>query len=162
MKGQYFSFDAIVGASIFILTLVAILSYWYGVSNSIEQQQTVYSKEAIRIADVLYSPSSIPSGLTVNWTDKHILLSKVKTLCSATNAKEVLGSEYGVAVQFSDRVGNVVPEPCIWTSNIPGGVDYSDAHEIYKIRRVGSYFDEDGNTVLGYVDIYVYNPYLAE
>ena len=161
MKGQYFSFDAIIGASIFILTLVAILSYWYGVSSSIEQQQTVYSKEAIRIADILYSPSEIPYGITVNWSNKHIDLDKVETLCSATDANTVLGSEYGVAVHFSDRVGDVVPDDCVWSSNIAGGVDYTLAEEIYKIRRVGSYLDSEGNTTLGYVDIYVYNPYVG-
>jgi len=161
MKGQYFSFDAIIGASIFILTLVAILSYWYGVSNSIEQQQTVYSKEAIRIADILYSPSSVPYGITVNWSDKHIDLSKVESLCTATNANVVLGSEYGVAVHFSDRVGDVVPDDCIWSSTISDGVtEYTLANEIYKVRRVGSYVDSEGNTTLGYVDIYVYNPYV--
>ena len=160
MKGQYFSFDAIIGASIFILTLIAILSYWYGVGNSIEQQQTVYAKEAIRIADILYSPTEIPYGVTVNWSDKHIDLVKVHELCEGgTSASEVLGSEYAVAIHFTDNpIGTV---DCIWGSEVTSDQPYTQltATEVYRMRRVGSYVNSEGNTTLGYVDIYVYNAY---
>ncbi len=150
MKGQYFSFDAIIGASIFILTLVAIFSYWYGVSNSIEQQQTVYAKEAIRIADILYSPTEVPYGITVNWSNKHINLSKVNALCTGgADPTEMLNSEYAVAINFNTQDDNI----CTW-----GPTSFS-SKEIYHIRRVGSYLDSDGSTSLGYVDIYVYNQY---
>jgi len=156
MKGQYFSFDAIIGASIFILTLIAILSYWYGVSNSIEQQQTVYAKEAIRIADIIYSPSSIPYGVTVNWSDKHIDVGKVESLCGTDTAANLLGSEYAIAINFHDEMDL----DCWWlspgTSEVSG---YTAATEVYRMRRVGSYVNSEGNTTLGYVDIYVYNAY---
>lgn len=164
MKGQYFSFDAIVGASIFILTLVAIFSYWYGVSNSIEQQQSTLAKEAIRIADVLYSPTVVPYGTTVNWSDRHLVAEKISSeLCDEGNAAEVLGSEYGVAVHFTDRSGEHMD--CWWYSSNPdpgdavGDEDYISSNEIYRVRRVGSYLFDDGTTELGYVDIYVYNPF---
>ena len=150
MKGQYFSFDAIIGASIFILTLVAIFSYWYGVSNSIEQQQSTLAKEAIRIADILYSPSEIPYGLTVNWSDKHILHSKVESLCELTEPPATtLGSEYAVLIDFHNQKERI----CAW------GPTPIESNEIYKVRRVGSYLNNDGTTELGYVDIYVYNQY---
>ena len=162
MKGQYFSFDAIIGASIFILTLIAILSYWYGVSNSIEQQQTVYAKEAIRIADILYSPAEIPYGVTVNWSDKHIDLEKAQNLCGGgTSASAVLGSEYAVAIHFTDLEGSEID--CVWASILddqdPTITAPADATEVYRMRRVGSYVNSEGNTTLGYVDIYVYNAY---
>jgi len=165
MKGQYFSFDAIVGASIFILTLVAIFSYWYGVSNSIEQQQSVLAKEAIRIADILYSPTEIPYGTTVNWSDRHLVWDKIENgLCDGDDAQDLLGSEYGVAIQFTTRTGS---EECWWysTSTYDNSVDgsaYFASNEIYHVRRVGSYLIEDEgefHTELGYVDIYVYNPF---
>lgn len=162
MKGQYFSFDAIIGASIFILTLVAIFSYWYGVSNSIEQQQSTLAKEAIRIADILYSPTEIPYGLTVNWSDRHLVWEKIDGLCEENDAQEVLGSEYGVAIYFTDREGE---NECWWYSSEYPGIEsvgdegYTLSNEIYKIRRVGSYLMDDGTTELGYVDIYVYNPF---
>lgn len=163
MKGQYFSFDAIVGASIFILTLVAIFSYWYGVSNSIEQQQSTLSKEAIRIADILYSPTAVPYGTTVNWSDRHLVWDKIENdLCDGgSSAQDALGSEYGVAIYFTDRDGE---NDCWWYSSKPdvdavGGGGYVYSNEIYRVRRVGSYLYDDGTTELGYVDIYVYNPY---
>ena len=164
MKGQYFSFDAIVGASIFILTLVAIFSYWYGVSNSIEQQQSVLAKEAIRIADILYSPTEIPYGTTVNWSDRHMVWEKIENeLCDDNDAQEVLGSEYGVAIHFTNREG-ALSKSCWWysTSTYEDSVDassYFASNEIYHVRRVGSYLYDDGTTDLGYVDVYVYNPF---
>ena len=164
MKGQYFSFDAIVGASIFILTLVAIFSYWYGVSNSIEQQQSVLAKEAIRIADILYSPTEIPYGTTVNWSDRHLVWGKIENeLCDEHNAQAMLGSEYGVAIHFTNREG-VSSESCWWYSTSTyqdsvEGASYFASNEIYHVRRVGSYLYDDETTELGYVDIYVYNPF---
>ncbi|MFP3949582.1 MAG: hypothetical protein ACLFUZ_00600 [Candidatus Micrarchaeia archaeon] len=150
MKGQYFSFDAIIGASIFILTLVAIFSYWYGVSNSIEQQQSALATEAIRIADILYSPTEVPYGITVNWSDKHLYVPKVEDLCDGESPPaEALGSEYAVSIDFNTRGDDV----CTW------GPESIDSNEIYRMRRTGSYLYEDGTTQLGYVDIYVYNPY---
>ncbi len=150
MKGQYFSFDAIIGASIFILTLVAIFSYWYGVSNSIEQQQSALATEAIRIADILYSPTEVPYGITVNWSDKHLYVPKVETLCEGdTPAADALGSEYAVSIEFNTREDDV----CTW------GDQSINSNEIYRMRRTGSYLYGDGTTQLGYVDIYVYNPY---
>ena len=165
MKGQYFSFDAIIGASIFILTLIAILSYWYGVSNSIEQQQTVFSREAIRIADLLYSPSDVPYGITMNWSDRHINSTKImEDFCGQSTAKETLGSEYAVAIHFTNREGDLFGPPCWWTSDVAEAQasDYIYATDVYRLRRVGSYLTESGETELGYVDIYVYNPYEAK
>jgi len=165
MKGQYFSFDAIVGASIFILTLVAIFSYWYGVSSSIEQQQSTLAKEAIRIADILYSPTEIPYGTTVNWSDRHLVWDNIEgNLCNEDDAQEVLGSEYGVAIHFTTNTGS---EECWWYStsayeNSVDGMSYVASNEIYHVRRVGSYLIDGGDgpyTELGYVDIYVYNPF---
>ncbi|MBD3390166.1 hypothetical protein GF415_04425 [Candidatus Micrarchaeota archaeon] len=150
MKGQYFSFDAIIGASIFILTLVAIFSYWYGVSNSIEQQQSALATEAIRIADILYSPTEVPYGVTVNWSNKHLYVPKVEALCDEeAPPSDVLGSEYAVSIDFNTRGDNI----CTW------GEQSINSNEIYRMRRAGSYLDEDGTTRLGYVDIFVYNPY---
>lgn len=151
MKGQYFSFDAVIGASIFILTLVAIMSYWYGVSSSIEQQQSVLAKEAIRIADILYSPSETPYGITGSWSDKRLNLTKINELCDPDNPPpaDVLKSSYGVAIDFNTREKPI----CTWSES---GYSFQ-ANQTYKMRRVGSVYDDsDGSTKLGYVDIYVY------
>ncbi len=150
MKGQYFSFDAVIGASIFILTLVAIMSYWYGVSGSIEQQQSMLAKEAIRIADILYSPLAVPYGISLDWNDRRISLEKVEALCAgAESPKVAMDSQYQVAMEFNTRTAFI----CDW----PRDTEIR-ANEIYKLRRVGTFVDDEGNSETGYVDIYVYIP----
>ena len=39
-KGQYFSFDAIVASVIFVLALVALLSYWHSVRSYLEHENS--------------------------------------------------------------------------------------------------------------------------
>ena len=160
MKGQYFSFDAVIGASIFILTLIAIMSYWYGVSNSMEQQQSSLAKEAIRIADILYSPQEIPYGLTLSWNDKHLNASKIDDLCSSgLNPAVELGSSYNVTIQFKSlETGQHSWSGCIWSSSGNTAEVQISSNNIYKMRRTASLYKEDGSTERAYVDIYVYEP----
>ncbi len=49
MKGQYFSFDAIIASVIFVMALVALLSYWHSVKSYLDSQNDEISKEAIQI-----------------------------------------------------------------------------------------------------------------
>jgi hypothetical protein len=150
MKGQYFSFDAVIGASIFILTLVAIMSYWYGVSGSIEQQQSMLAKEAVRVADILYSPLKVPYGVSLGWNDKRISREKVEMLCDGgISPKEAMDSQYSILMEFNTRTKEV----CLWADS-----PEIEANEIYKLRRVGTFLDKDGNAETGYVDIYIYIP----
>jgi hypothetical protein len=157
MKGQYFSFDAVIGASIFILTLVAIMSYWYGVSSSIEQQQSSLAKEAIRVADIIYSPTEVPYGITMGWDDKRISRDKVEYLCAEygepSEVSELLDSQYGVVVDFNVREDRI----CIW----PNVLSIS-SNEIYKIRRTGTFIDSEGNSETGYLDIYIFDVYSVD
>jgi hypothetical protein len=149
MKGQYFSFDAVIGASIFILTLVAIMSYWYGVSSSIEQQQSSLAKEAMRVADIVYSPAEeVPYGITMGWDDKRINREKVEYLCSDEDPAELMDSQYGVVVDFNTRTDHV----CTW----PDTVASIEANEVYKIRRTGTFIDSEGSAESGYLEIYIY------
>jgi hypothetical protein len=153
MKGQYFSFDAVIGASIFILTLVAIMSYWYGVSSSIEQQQSSLAKEAIRVADILYSPTEVPYGITLDWDDKRISREKVEALCNGDAPAGLLESQYGVLIDFNTRADRI----CLWPEF--GSIS---SNEIYKIRRTGTFVDSEGNAESGYVDIYIFNIYSVD
>lgn len=150
MKGQYFSFDAVIGASIFILTLVAIMSYWYGVSGSIEQQQSMLAKEAMRISEILYSPLEVPYGVALDWKDRRLSMEKAEELCGGGESpKEAMDSQYAVAMDFNTRTGEI----CYWSES-----EQIEANEIYKLRRVGTFLDAHGNSETGYVDIYVYVP----
>jgi hypothetical protein len=56
MRGQYFSFDAIIASVIFILTFVSLLSYWFSVKSSLESKEDEISKEAARVAEILFTP----------------------------------------------------------------------------------------------------------
>lgn len=58
MKGQYFSFDAIVAAVIMVLAFSTLLAYWYGVQSVIESRTGNFYYSSIRIADSLLSPGS--------------------------------------------------------------------------------------------------------
>jgi hypothetical protein len=152
MKGQYFSFDAVIGASIFILTLIAIMSYWYGISNSIEQQQSILAKEAMRIADIIYSPQEIPYGLALSWNDKHLNASKIDGLCHPLSDPSVaLGSAYLVSVKFKSVETDGTTD-CTW------GDEKIVSNSIYRMRRTASLYNEDGTTERAYVDVYVYEP----
>ena len=83
-KGQYFSFDAIIGAVIFSMALVALLSYWHAVQSALETQNDETGKETVRISNVLFSPaihSPVSSndcatfergGFAVGWEDRRL------------------------------------------------------------------------------------------
>ena len=58
MKGQYFSFDAIIASVVFVLTVLALMSYWNSVKAGMETYSDETTKEAIRISDLLLSPRS--------------------------------------------------------------------------------------------------------
>ena len=59
MKGQYFSFDAIIATLIFILTMVSVFSYWSNTRTALDTQNSDLMREAQRISDVLFMA---PSG----------------------------------------------------------------------------------------------------
>ena len=62
MKGQYFSFDALVAAVIMILAFTSLLSYWYSTQYVIESHNSDLRADAMRVADSLFSP-----GSPANW-----------------------------------------------------------------------------------------------
>lgn len=163
LKGQYFSFDAIIGGVIFILTAMALFSYWYGISGTLDQRHESLAKEAFRISEMLYTP--IDPGLAVDWRDAHLNYSRVGEICgSGTSPQEAFGSGYGVSISFNEVDKEKDPEGrgridpvCVW------GLKEEDiqSENIYRFRRTASYQYEDGNTTLGYVDIFVYEQVLS-
>ena len=62
MKGQYFSFDAIIATVIMVIAFSTLVSYWYGVQSTIETRTDSQYSDALRVADSLFSP-----GLPSNW-----------------------------------------------------------------------------------------------
>ena len=158
MKGQYFSFDAIIGGVIFILTAMALFSYWYGISGTLDQRHDMLAKEAFRVSEMIYTP--VDPGLSVGWRDQHINYSKFNGgHCQWMMApQEAFGSGYGITIYFyeikSDPQGEVSElDGCRW-----GTEEYASSENVYRFRRTASYLYEDGNTTLGYMDIVVYEP----
>jgi len=161
MKGQYFSFDAIIGGVIFILTAMALFSYWYGISGTLDQRHESLAKEAFRISEMLYTP--LDPGVAMDWRDAHLNYSAVKERCDNPSPNDAFGSGYEVSFSFNEVDKEKEPrgridEVCVW------GVKEKDiqSENVYRFRRTASYQYEDGNTTLGYVDIFVYEPVRIE
>ena len=161
MKGQYFSFDAVIGATIFILTMMALLSYWYGISSSFEQTQNDLAREAFRISEMMFTPTD--KGLALGWRDMHYDHAEIMDRCSMSETpREFFPSSYNLTIVFYHVPGEIVGTP----SHLPGGVPeelctwgpggYEDTDDTYVFRRVFSIQDDDGTTELGYADLYFY------
>ena len=61
-KGQYFSFDAIVAALIFIIAISVLTSYWFGIKSVIDSQTDDMNLEAMRFSDLLMT-----TGYPLDW-----------------------------------------------------------------------------------------------
>lgn len=62
LKGQYFSFDAIVAAVIFVMALSILFTHWYTLSSQMDEQTYYLQNEANRISDLL-----LGEGIPSNW-----------------------------------------------------------------------------------------------
>ncbi len=151
MKGQYFSFDAIIGGIIFILTAMALFSYWNGVNSSLDQNHDLLAREAFRISEMLFTPAD--PGLSVDWRDSHLNYSIIDGCQWAKSPQEAFGSGYLTTIIFNEVYeGGDVDAICLW-----GTAEKDiDSQSIYRMRRPVSYLHRDGSTSLGYVDILVY------
>ena len=67
MKGQYFSFDAIIATVIMVIAFTSLVAYWYGVQSTIEERTGTTYNDALRIADSLFSP-----GVPADWPSQPI------------------------------------------------------------------------------------------
>ena len=62
MKGQYFSFDAIVAAIIVVLAFSLFASYWFSMQSITDSRVTDMRQDAMRVSEALLSP-----GTPGNW-----------------------------------------------------------------------------------------------
>ncbi len=90
MKGQYFSFDALMGAFMYIIALITFFSFWYYVSTQSTTNMDMLRKEAIRISYLLLSSSSNysiindPLSFTYDTTTKEKAREKIESLDATT------------------------------------------------------------------------------
>lgn len=167
MKGQYFSFDAIVASVIFVLALVALLSYWHSVKSFLDYQNDPISKEAIRISNLLFTPSSPSSdcdslerfGMALSWSDRRVNSSIIECAVQKTNnlvdpnaGPDWLHTKLGTQYLTSIDITNVTGGPAISIGNTaPANVLH-----IVKIRRLATVLAEDGTTYLVNIDLSLY------
>jgi hypothetical protein len=161
-KGQYFSFDAIIAAVIFVLTLIMLLSYWYSVRSYLDFQANDLNKEATRLSNLLLLPSSGDCqslqrlGLANSFTDKRMNLSLLDCLnenMSAAQVRSNLSSSYDVSIVVTDTFDN---KEYIFGAD-PTKKDFSkNQKEISKFRRVGTIANVSNEDHMATIDLYVY------
>ena len=88
-KGVYFSFDAVISSIIFILTIISLLSYWYGVRETVMAEEFVISEEALRISNLLFLPSEDGFGFVVSYEDKSLNMSKIANYIDGYSGPDV-------------------------------------------------------------------------
>jgi hypothetical protein len=59
-KGQYFSFDAIIAAVIFVASISLLTTYWFGVRAIMDARSNDLFGEALRVSDSLLTPGNPP------------------------------------------------------------------------------------------------------
>jgi hypothetical protein len=159
MKGQYFSFDAIIAAVIFVLALVAMLSYWHSVRSFLDYQNDPLSKDAVRVSNLLFLPSAPPGGCGVmeslglanDWNDRRVnasILACAK-LQDQVWLREKLSTPNGVAIRVTNLADNSVIDI--------GGQVPTDAGNIVKMRRLATVANSvTGEEYLAAVDLTMY------
>lgn len=62
MRGQYFSFDAVVATVIMTIAMTSLAAYWFGAQSVVDSRANPLYDDAMRIGDSLLSP-----GVPANW-----------------------------------------------------------------------------------------------
>lgn len=162
LRGQYFSFDAIIGSIIFILAIVMLLATWNSLRTSLDHQSTPLSLEALRIGDTLLAPGN-PSaaqcvdmetlGLAISWEDRRLNDTKLISCAELSQA----GPE-----EFQQRLGSGYPVSVFMNGIHIFGEDIQalpvdQLQEISHARRIASMYNSTRNTEeIVTLDIYVY------
>jgi hypothetical protein len=160
MKGQYFSFDAIIASVIFVLALVALLSYWHSVRSFLEYQNDPLSKEAIRVSNLLFIPGSPSSdcasmtqfGLANRYDDRRVNASIINCINSTKDGawlRSSLGTPYNVTIKVTR-----ISDAASW---MLGGDVSGTPNNIVKLRRLATVVNStDGTTYLASFDLTMY------
>ena len=161
MKGQYFSFDAIIGSVIFILALVALLSYWHSVRSFLDYQNDPLSSEVTRVSNLLFVPppttdcaSMKQFGLAVSFDDPRVNSSIITCINDTKNEtwlQTALATPYNVSIEVTDLSGT---NPTVY---LGGQVPTSKLINVVKMRRLSSVVNPDGTTYLAAFDLTMYD-----
>ncbi|MBD3210326.1 hypothetical protein GF318_03005 [Candidatus Micrarchaeota archaeon] len=161
MRGQYFSFDAIIASVIFVLALVALLSYWHSVRSFLDYQNDQLSRDAVRISNLMFTPPE-PSadcatmerlGFAKGWDDRRVDSSVISCAASQDAAwlRNVTGSSYGVYLKITNLANGTETEIGTDPSTEP------DVADVVKLRRLATVVDSpDDSTYLASFDLSMY------
>ncbi len=161
-KGQYFSFDAIIAAVIFMMAIVFLLSYWHSIKTFLDYQTSDVMKDSMRIASLLFVPSS-PEGATtcmeienlgfaVSWNDRRVDQAMVDTAIACSSEAGWLKTTLATPYNVSIKVSYVDTDDVFYI----GGLPPDDAKEVANMRRAAAVVQPDSSTKLAYFDISVY------
>ena len=135
MKGQYFSFDAIIATVIMVLAATSLLAYWYGAQAVLDSRTGSMYSDSLRIAGSLLSPGS-PS----NWADQPDL-SSVKQIGLSDDFSNKLNRSK--IEKLSATVGVFSSPPLPPNYSAVGNILRSPAEYYIVIERT------DGNSTIG-------------
>jgi hypothetical protein len=165
MKGQYFSFDAIIASVIFVLALVALLSYWHSVRSFLEYQNDPMSKEVIRVSNLLFVPGTPSSdcntmtafGLAISYDDRRVNSSTISCMSMTKDEGWLMNSlrtPYNVSIKVMDISG--ARDTVFIGGQVPPAGGPNAPANVVKIRRLSSVVDADGSTYLAAFDMSLY------
>ncbi|MEM4633923.1 MAG: hypothetical protein QW275_02090 [Candidatus Anstonellaceae archaeon] len=110
LRGQYFSFDAVIATVIMLIAMSSLVNYWFGVQTAMESRTDSLHAGAMRIAESLLSP-----GTPADW----------HTRSSLSDVKQ-----FGISRDFSNQISRAKLDKLdYWISN-----NYKEAG---KIMRAG-------------------------
>jgi len=166
MKGQYFSFDAVVASVIMVIAVTSLVAYWFGVQSVAESRSSDMYADSLRIAESLLSPGS-PS----NWTADD--LSSIRQIGLEENSSGELNESKIIALKnwanYSSSnytaVGNIMRatgDYYIRIQQTDGGLNYSigrqpttDASEVVIAHR-GAVLDNVTNKIPVSISVYLW------
>ncbi len=139
LKGQYMSFDAIIGALIFMIIFILIISYWQSLYSKDKIEIEILNQESIRISSILLSNDRSFSILSGDCVDPKRL--------SSLNVRKL--SNYGVYITLKPL------------SNIPmftaAGSPYSSKNKLvaHTTRLVDVCWSHSMRS-MAFLEVYVY------
>lgn len=134
MKGQYFSFDAIVATVIFVLAISLLVNYWFGARAVMEGMEEDMYREALRLGDSLLTPGN-PSSAPSFWED---FLSTTPDQINQVGFADSPGTNIldgrtdGKLDKFRDYVGTSPSPPADPTAFINSDPEYLKGKELLR------------------------------
>lgn len=167
-KGQFFSYDAIMGAVIFIFAIGLLLLYWYGARASISPEHEDLQREAIRISDVLLSTgspgwetyvanpvqwgqitqlglvnTSLPNSNKLDQYKLQAMMAFTGTSAGYNASKEKLQTpyDYNVTLEYDGAViqcGVPASSPCAFGTVVPDSAPGGNSVEVTRLVVISS------------------------